>query len=133
MSKKEKLRADIAKLESELHNLEVIDWWAERPHIFEFKIAFDYESNDDGTSSAYFRPENIKLNEQWLEENEELWLDFCNYNKKYPRPTKPDKDALNDDWDYYIRPIDDPQCWEYDYPDFQDYDEKTMRNPNYAS
>lgn len=133
MSRIEELREQIATLESELHDLEVIDWWLERPHILEFRITFNYESDDQGGSSAYFRPRNIELNQEWIAENQEVWIAFCNYSKNYPRPVEPDEDAVSEDWDFYFRNILDPSDYEYDYPDFEEFDEETMRNPNYAS
>lgn len=133
MSRIEELQQQIAELESELHDLQVIEWWQVRPHIFKFRITVDWESDDQGGSSAYFRPRDTELNYEWIEDNKEVWTTFCNHNKKYPRPLEPDVDQLADDWDYYFRPVLDPEDWEYDYPNFEEFDEETMRNPNYAS
>ncbi len=133
MSRIEELQQQIAALESELHDLQVIEWWQQRPHILEFRCTFTSDYNDDGDYSDYFRPRNIELNEEWIAENKELWVKFCNHSKNYPRPIEPDVDELADDWDFYIRNILDPNDYNYDYPDFQEFDEKIMRNPNYAS
>ena len=132
MSRIEELQEQIAELESELHDLQVAEWWAERPHILQFRCTFNSEYNDDGGYTDYFRPHNIELNYEWIAQNQEVWIAFCNHNERYPRPVEPDEDALSDDWDYYFRPVLNPEDWEYDYPNFQEFDEETMRNPNYA-
>ena len=36
MSRIEELQQQIAALESELHDLQVVEWWQQRPHILEF-------------------------------------------------------------------------------------------------
>ena len=127
------LKKEIRILEEELLVNERLLWWAERPDILEFRLTVDYESDDQGGQSAYFRPRNTELNYEWIEDNKEVWTTFCNHSKNYPRPLEPDIDELADDWDYYFRPVLDPEDWEYDYPNFEEFDEETMRNPNYAS
>ena len=133
MSRIEELQQQIAALESELHDLQVVEWWQQRPHILEFRLTVNYYSDDEGGQDASFRPRNTELNYDWIEDNKEVWSAFCNHSKSYPRPVEPDVDALADDWDYYFRNILDASDYEYDYPNFEEFDEETMRNPNYAS
>ena len=129
MSKKEKLQEKIAKLQAELHEIEVKEWWAARPHILEFKCVVSSNYNDEGGHYNNFYPSHIKLNEDWLYANLAKWESFCNsYNiNMYPD----DDGSVDDDYDYYMRDI-NASHWCYEYPNFTDYDNETMRNPNYA-
>jgi hypothetical protein len=133
MSRIEELQEQIALLESELHDLQVVEWWEQRPHILEFRLTVNWESDDQGGQSAYFRPRDTELNYEWIAQNQEVWIAFCNHDERYPRPVEPDEDALSDDWDYYFRPVLDPEDWEYDYPNFEEFDEQIMVNPNFSS
>ena len=42
-----------------------------------------------------------------------------------------DDGSVDDDYDYYMRDI-NASDWHYDYPNFEDYNEQTLRNPNYV-
>lgn len=132
MSRIKELQEQIAVLESELYDLQVAEWWLARPHILQFRCTLTSDNNDDGGYTDYFKPRNIQLNHQWIFQNQDLWYNFCNKNPKYPRPTVPNDKELVENWDYYFRPITNPNDWVSEYPDFQEFDEETMRNPNYA-
>ena len=130
MNKKEKLREKITTLQKELHSLEVRDWWLQRPHMLEFYCTSESESSDDGEFTDYFRPSNIKLNNDWIFSNLAKWETFCEANDVL---VYPDYDDLVTDCDYYLRDIDHPDDYDYSYPNFVEYDEQTLRNPDYAS
>lgn len=131
MSKKEKLRAKIAKLQAELHAIEVKEWWEARPHIAEFECECQAEYNDEGSTTDYFKPYGVLLNHEWIKYNGDKWQTFCDAQDIPLEPT--DSDEMSELTDYYMRDINDPDEYEYDYPNFVVNAGLTLRNPNYAS
>ena len=130
MNKKEKLQAKIAKLEAELHNIEVSEWWAARPHILEFECGYSHQYSDDGYFNDYFQAYGVILNYKWIEDNSIKWQTFCDHLgiPLYPA----DADEIADCWEDYLRDINNLDDYDVDYPDFIQHAEQTMRNPNYA-
>jgi hypothetical protein len=129
MNKKEKLQGKIAKLQTELHEIEVKEWWAARPHILEFECEYDYQYSDDGDFDDYFNPSSIVLNYEWIKYNGIEWQTFCDHNSI---DLYPDAEDLSDNCESYLYSITNPNDYEYEYPEFVKYSGLTIRNPNYA-
>jgi hypothetical protein len=130
MSKKEKLQAKIAKLQAELHAIEVKEWWSARPHIAEFECGYNAEYNDEGGTTDYFQAYGVILNHEWIKYNGVEWQTFCDTQDIPLYPA--DEDDMAELWEYYLRDINSPDDYDVDYPDFVKHGEQTMRNPNYA-
>lgn len=130
MSEKQKLQEKIAKLQAELHILQVKQWWEARPHIAEFMCSYNDEPNDDGFCTKYFYAYNIVLSHEWIKCNGVRWQTFCDHLgiPLYPA----DNDVVTDSWHEYMRSIDTPDNYKIDYPAFIEHYEKTIRNPNYV-
>lgn len=133
MSRIEELQKQIAALESELHDLQVVEWWEQRPHILEFECGYDNEYDDNGSYSKYFRAYGIILNHEWIKYNGIKWQTFCDHLGIPLYPTDPEEVA--DYWEEYLRDINNRDDYDVDldYPDFIQHAEETMRNPNYVS
>lgn len=130
MNKKEKLQEKISRLQKQLHDIEVADWWSKRPHVLEFECGYNSESSDEGTFNNYFCVYGTVLNYEWIKYNGIEWQTFCDHLNI---PLYPDEDVLSKEAQHYLQNIKDLEDYEIDYPNFVDYDEKTMRNPNYAN
>lgn len=130
MSKKEKLQTKIAKLQAELHNIEVSEWWEARPHILEFECGCNHEYNDEGGFSDYFQAYGVILNYKWIEDNGIKWQTFCDHLDIPLYPA--DADEIADCSGEYLRDINNPDNYDVDYPNFLQYVDETFRNPNYT-
>ncbi len=111
MNKKEKLQAKIAKLQAELHEIEVSDWWSKRPHILEFECNYENEYDDNGSYKKYFRPYSIILNHEWIKYNGIRWQTFCDHLGIFLYPTNGDE--IDNSWYEYLRDIDDPDSYNF--------------------
>lgn len=131
MNKKEKLQEKIAKLQAELHEIEVAEWWSARPHIAEFECGYHSDFNDEGGYDSYFCAYGVILNHEWIKYNGIKWQTFCDHLDIPLYPTDPDE--MVELWNYYLCNINNPDDYKIDYPDFVQHAEETMRNPNYAS
>ena len=110
-SKINDLKTQIHALQEELLANERTLWWLKRPHIAEFENGDWYmESDDNGGNFPVWSPYGVVLSRQWLsvEGNQELI-------------------------DRQLAYIAESNGDDYDYPNFQEFDEQTMRNLNYAS
>lgn len=130
MNKKEKLQEKISKLQKQLNEIEVKEWWAARPHILEFECGYSHEYSDDGDFNDYFYARDIILNDEWIKYNSVEWQTFCDHLGIPLYSTDPD--AIAEYWEEYLRDINNPDGYDVDYPDFVEHAEETMRNPNYA-
>lgn len=125
-SKINDLKTEILILQDELLVNERVLWWAKRPYIESFTNGYEMESDDEGSGYAVWRPYSVQLNKKWLaqEGNQELvdkQLAFL-------------EDEYSDD--YLICGLEEdtePYFGEDPYPGFEDWELKTVRNPNYAS
>lgn len=127
MNKKEKLQAKIAKLQAELHIVEVNEWWLARPHIVEFECDYNHEYDDNGGFNDYFYARDIILNYEWIKYNGIKWQTFCDHLGIVLYP------EADDCWEEYLRDINNPDNYDIDYPDFINHIGQTIRNPDYAN
>lgn len=126
MNKKEKLQTKIAKLQAELHEIEVSEWWSARPHIAEFECGYDNEYDDNGSYSKYFHVYGIILNHEWIKYNGIKWQNFCDHLGIPLYPADPDEIA--EYWEY-LRDINNLDDYDVDYPNFVEHAKELIRNP----